>query len=282
MNLLRWLSIVLVLPALLAAQILSPPEVEALVRQGNTAFGKGDYATAITFYERAQKRATDPGLVAFNLATAYYQEARAGRSPALAQAEVAYRSCLGPGGSRRTRALFGLGNCLLLRGTIGKLDSFMLRAAIDRYGECQREATDPQLRADALHNQERARLLLAQTAPGTTDGPEPNHQDEGKPEEPNDPGRMTGDRSRQAGQEGDPDREGGTTRGDEQPGERGDTKRSPGRGALPPVPDRADAPPLSGPDAESHLQRASKRIHDDLVHHRRGRSRPPSPGVRDW
>jgi hypothetical protein len=39
---------------------------------------------------------------------------------------------------------------------------------------------------------------------------------------------------------------------------------------------------LSRPDATMHLEQAWRRIHDDLISHRRGRARPAVPGVRDW
>jgi hypothetical protein len=115
------------------------------------------------------------------------------------------------------------------------------------------------------------------------DGPEQNAGDDPHKDEPDDPAGG-GDPRQPGGGDAGGDRGGfpGSASGQEQPGDRAEGKAAPGRGALPPVPDQADAPPLSRPDAAVHLERASRRIHDDLVAHRRGRARPAAPGVRDW
>lgn len=276
--------LVLLLPLLLAAVSVSPPEVEALLRQGTAAFHRGDLTAAVACFEQAQQRSTDPRVVAFNLATAYYHQAQAGQLAMVPKAELAYRSCLEADDPRRAEALFGLGNCLQLRGSIGKLDQLPLRAAIDRFGECQKEpACDAALRAKARYNQERARLLLLQAPPTTGDAPQQNSGEEKQeaddrpdPLNPRDPRQGMGDR------DGNGNPRPGSERGKEQAGDQGKAKQAAGRGALPPVPDRADSPPLAGPDAAIHLDRASKLILDDLLQHRRGRTRAATPGVRDW
>lgn len=273
----------MLLVAVVVTQAAGPPEVETLLRRGARAMHAGDLATAQACFEQAQERATDPRLVAFNLATVYYQQARAGQLSALGSAEVAYRSCLERDDVRRAEAFFGLGNCLLLRGTSGKLDALALRAAIDRYTECLREpGASEALLADARHNQERARLLLMQAPTATGEAPEQNSGEEPNQEDPQTP---RGEEPRRgAAGAGEPERGGerGKAGARERGGERGDGRPSAGRGTLPPVPDRPDAPPLAGPDAVEHLERAWKMIQDDLVNHRRGRARPGSAGVRDW
>lgn len=280
MNMCRWLWLGL-LPALLAA---ATAEMEDLVRKGNAAFHRGDFAAAAQCYQRAQARATDPRLVAFNLATANYYLARAGEPAALGAAEEAYRSCLERDDPRRAEALFGLGNCLLVRGSAGKLDPLPLRAAIDRYTECLREpGCDARLAADARHNQQRARLLLLQAPPVSAEGPE---QDPGGEEKPRDD-RLDNDRQNekqrsQGGHELTPDRGNPGAASKDHPGEHPDARPSGGRGQLPPIPDQADAPPLSSHDAARHLDGAWRRIHDDLIAHRRARTRASAPGVRDW
>src|SRR5947199_517822 len=47
--------------------------VERLLRDGNAAFDRGDYEQAVEFYSQAEDRATDPGQVAYNKATALYR-----------------------------------------------------------------------------------------------------------------------------------------------------------------------------------------------------------------
>ncbi len=272
------------LPVLIAAASVGPPEVEALLRQGEAAYLAGDVAGAIACFERAQRRATDPRLVAFNLATAYYHQARGGQLSALPEAEIAYRSCLERDDERRPQALLGLGNCLLLRGSGGKLDALALRGAIDRYTECLREpGADEPLRRDARYNQERARLLLAQAARPAGEAQESNAGEDENPKDPRDP-LSPGERPRPGGPGASEPENGGQpgSAAREQAGDRGEGKPSAGRGSLPPVPDRADAPPLAAADAARHLDQASKRINEDLVRHRRGRARPATPGVRDW
>jgi len=278
-----WLPLA-ALPALLAAQVAGPADVEALLRRGAEAFHAGDVPAAIACFEQAQRRATDPRLVAFNLATAFYHQARSGQASALPAAEVAYRCCLERDDARRPQALFGLGNCLLLRGASGRLDSSALRAAIDRYTECLREAGDDErLRADARYNQERARLLLAQAPQAAANAPDQSANEEGNKEDPQDP-LLSGERPGPggAGPQGADRGARAASAAREQAGDGAEGKPSAGRGALPPVPDRSDAAPLAAPDAAAHLDRANKRIHDDLVSHRRGRARPAAPGVRDW
>src|SRR5438128_209220 len=77
---------VILLAVLGAAPI---PDAETLLREGHTAFARGDYAEAASLYERAGLRATDPGVVAFNLAGAKYHLAikTEGPSPELQEAE---------------------------------------------------------------------------------------------------------------------------------------------------------------------------------------------------
>src|SRR5258708_5871173 len=112
----RWLPVVSLLATALLALGASPrgqPDMESLLRQGNAAFARGDYAEAARLYEEAETRATDPGLVAFNLASAKYHLAVTGEggATALSEAERLYRCCLARTDPRRPRALYGLGNC---------------------------------------------------------------------------------------------------------------------------------------------------------------------------
>src|SRR4051812_48041322 len=66
----------LLVPALLGLLVLgAAPDanVERLLREGNAAFDRGDYEQAVEFYSQAEDRATDPGQVAYNKATALYR-----------------------------------------------------------------------------------------------------------------------------------------------------------------------------------------------------------------
>jgi tetratricopeptide (TPR) repeat protein len=286
MTIRRWLPAAVLLPLLLGAgSSSSPPDVEALLRYGNEAFERGAYAEAAALYEKASERATNPGLVAFNLATAKYQLGRAGNASALSEAEQAYRCCLEAGNPRRAQALFGLGNCLLVRAAGSSLDPVALRGAIDRFGECLR---DPKcvaaLAADARHNRQRARLLLLQ-APPPQDGPGEEPNSEEQPDEPpdsaqqpddkrgNDPGADKNDKGGKAG---------AAKSGPEQPGGDSQGTQAPGQGALPPVSDRSEQAPLAQRDALEHLEQATRRILDEMKQYRRSRPRPAGPGVRDW
>jgi hypothetical protein len=284
MSLRRLLLVCLVAPALLGARAVTAPEVEALVRAGNAAFERGDYSGAAVYYEKATDRATDPGLVAFNLATAKYH-LREGDSQALADAEQAYRCCLAPGDPRRARALFGLGNCLLARAAGASLDPTALRSAIDSFGECLRDpSSDKALARRARYNRQRARLLLLQAPPPPGSSSDDGADREDKPEEdseqpkqPEDRGADGQERSENRGK-GSPARVGEHSPGDDKEGAAG-----PGRGSLlPPLPDRAEAAPLAPNDALQHLEQATQRILDDARQHRRARSRPAGSGVRDW
>ena len=260
------------------------PDPEVLLREGNEAFARGDFARAAALFEKAEVRATDPGLVAFNLAAAKYRLAEADGSPqALLEAEQAYRCCVEPGNPRRAAALYGLGNCLLLKA--GDRDAATLKAAIECYDRCLREANpDEALADDVRYNRERARLALQQLQPqsnrpkddrsASEDDPNPERPDRSPLQNP-DGDRGPGGQGAQAGQAMvRPGPGQGPVPSDERP--------PGGQGTLPPVPDRADPAPLSPQDAAAHLEIATRRIWEERQAHRRGNVRPPAPTVRDW
>jgi tetratricopeptide (TPR) repeat protein len=279
----RWpLLAAALLPLLLGATPTPADRADDLLRAGDRAFARGAYAEAADLYERASGRTADPGLAAFNLASAHYQLARAGNAGSLAEAEQAYRCCTTPGEPRRARALFGLGNCLLLRPA----DPTLLRSAIDRFSECLADpGCDDRLAADARHNRQRARLLLQQTPPPADAGPD----DEGGGDEPKDdpPEQPAGAPEKQPAGAGDESAQGkekaapGQVDPNQSPDKEG--AHAAGRGvALPPVSAAADAAQLGEQDAAEHLERATRRILDEMRQHRRSRTRPAPPGVRDW
>jgi hypothetical protein len=279
-----WLGI---LAAALLLAAAPAPDVEALLREGNAAFERGDYGRAATLYEQAEARATDPGLVAFDLATAKYRLALAGeggRAALLQQAEQQYSCCLEKHDPRRVRALLGVGNCrLLLRdGKEGLL------TAAEKFEQCLKEA-DPEseLAADARHNLELARLLLLQTP--ATGNPGENKPPEGDPGSPPKPPDRPPSQQPQSMPVAEPGA--GKPRGDagrpvkpedgSAPTATGDTP-PPGSGNLRPVPDRVDAPPLSPQEAGEHLEQATERIVNERRTHRQRSAKTPPPNVRDW
>ena len=66
----------LLLTALFLVSAAPLADAEALVRQGNAAFAKGAYTSAVDAYTKAEEHIADPGLVAFNKGTALYRLGR--------------------------------------------------------------------------------------------------------------------------------------------------------------------------------------------------------------
>jgi hypothetical protein len=234
---------------------------EAYLRQGDDAARRGRWAEAARLYEKAEVWAADPGLVAFNLATARYHLAE-GDPRELAAAEGGFRACLS--GPRKGRAMLGLGNCLLLRAA-GSPDAVTLRAAIDRFAEA---LTEPDVttgdQAAARHNRERARLLLLQCRL-RSDGPQDGGDE--KPPEDNEPGTEPVPAKKKEGVEVQTD-------------DKGQPKAGKGK-MLPPVPVGKNAPKIGGAEAAAHLEEAADRILNEWRAYRRTKSRPAATG-RDW
>jgi hypothetical protein len=289
-NLSRWSWLFLLVPLLAAAPEARPPHgtsgPEALLRAGDAAFRANDLDKAAEMYDRAGVRTIEPSRAAFNLATATYRLARGGKVEALADAEVGYGSCLEKGDPYRARALFGLGNCLLLRASSGAtLDRAALRAAIDRFSACLADpGCEAALAADARHNRARARLLLLQAPPppGTSD--EGDSDDQKKPDDKDDQPPSDEENGTEPGP-GSPQRSPGTAPGSgaEQTGDRQEGTTGPGQGGKPPpVSDDPGAAPLSERDAAEHIARAAREILKEARAYRRGKARQAAPGVRDW
>jgi hypothetical protein len=283
---LLWFSLVLI--ALLGASAASPPDWRMLQRQGDAAFARGDYTAAVTLFELAGCRTTDPSLVTYSLAAAQYHLALASdtdRARLAREAEQSYRCCIERRDPRRARALYGLGNALLLRA--GDRDADVLKAAVESYQQCLAETNlEKELEDDARHNLERARLLLVQIPP-----PPAHTKDESSGEVPPKPRNS----SREApGAQKNPTRDPSNNAGKPDKGgdpakpEKGtkpietDVPPSPGSGHLPPVPDGADLPPLTAQDAARHLELASQCIEEDCKAHRRSKASAPTANTRDW
>jgi Ca-activated chloride channel family protein len=273
---LGWVMLVPVMLAIVSAAPQASPD--DLVRQGNAAFGREEYDQALKWYEQAEERITDPGLVAFNEGTALY---RAGR---FREAELHYRRALdGAKGARRARALYDLGNCLLQQAA--NRDVKGLEAAIDSFGACAGDPeADAPLRANAVHNLELARLLWLEARKAAKDAPSPKDEDGGE-------GASAGDKNDQRLRGGDP----GTQ--EARPDARGQagmqpqpdggqkpietTQQTPGKGNLPTLPDRDELVPLAPEDVTAYLQQAAARILRERRDYRQGAA-PAVPGVKDW
>ena len=255
------------------------PDVETLVRRGNTAFANGDYQAAVDLFTQAEEYTTDPGLVAFNKAAALY---RLGR---YADAEAHYlRSREDAGGERRARVLFDLGNAVLQ--VARDQDVKGIQRAIGYYEECLRqEAAGPELIEDVKFNLQLAKELLtrAQAAKGSRD-----------PDEANDGSDRSRDEQANQGaggmdfQPGVPDRRGRARAVNRRPG---DTQRLPGSSSQEPPPGQGDLPPIQDQDelvkmspeeTARYLEQVAARVLRERREHRQ-QSRPPwARNVMDW
>lgn len=177
-----------------AAPAAGPDE---LLRDGNAAFLRRDYDGAVRIYREAEERGTDPGLIAFNKATALYHLKK------FDDAESHYRRVLDDDRipvERRAQALYNLANCLVQLALPKDEKSFpdesqlpTLKRAIICYEMClESSSKDEALRQDAIHNLELAKLLWSKTRgqskakepPTPNDGPEPEPAKNRPPESP--------------------------------------------------------------------------------------------------
>jgi tetratricopeptide (TPR) repeat protein len=159
----------------------APPDGADLARQANATFARGKYAEALALYEQAEAAATDPGLIAFNKGATLY---RLGR---WREAQLCYLRCLedqeAPA-ARRARALYDLGNCLLRDGAQAE-DAKTLQLAVKFYRACLNDPAGAELRGQAEHNLELARLLWRKARDRRPDrNPDDNQGDAPKKQEP--------------------------------------------------------------------------------------------------
>src|SRR5262249_34392419 len=111
---------------LLAASPFS--DAEDLLHQGNTAFARGDYETALGYYRQAEGQIADPGLLAFNEAAALYKLGR------YREAEIHYwLARQDAAGERLARVLYDLGNAVFQQAS--SKDVPLLQRAIGFYEE---------------------------------------------------------------------------------------------------------------------------------------------------
>lgn len=277
--------VLFVLPGLWLSREAGP---EQLLREGHRAAARGDYQTAASRYEQAELHSINPAEVAYYLADARYRLAvkKEGTTSELLEAEQLYRCCLQPDDPRRPRALCGLGNCLLYRA--GTRDESSLRAALACYDLCLQSAGDDrELADDARYNREKARLLLQQFQPPTSNSSSDEQSNDEGHTPPKRPDRAqtepapVGDFSREG--KNDPNAQPSRTKPeDSAPATKSDEPPPPGKGNLPPIPDEVDTPPLSPREAAEYLQQAAKKVlQERQIRHRRSDSNSAST-VKDW
>jgi hypothetical protein len=262
-------------------------DVTELLRQGNAAFAREDYVAAVTAFTQVEDLTDDPGLVAYDKAAALYRMALQPenvrqRGRLLRESEQSYRHALEDAtGSRRWAALYGLGNSLVQqhqgRGVKTLFD------AIACYEQVLAGDAEPQLKEDARHNLELAKLLWAEDRkpPDSQDKP-PNDPNESDPPKPRDPPTTRPNQGSEAGM-GTPDPHGQRVQAQASPGQQPIQvdQAPPGAKSLPPVPE-TDEQTLSPDDAKEHLRRAIEEIRREKQEYQRRAAKPPARGVKDW
>ena len=268
--------------AALAVAAASPIPDDS-IRQGNEAFAREDFEKALLLYQQAEERGADPGLIAFNEATAYY------RLKDYRQAENHYRMALGDAAisqERRAKAFFNLGDALVQQA--GDKDADALREAVRNYQHCLEVNPEEGLRNDATHNLELAKLLWTkaraqdprkptpnderhepETNPNdqNKDNKEPDHNDAGNDQGPNKLELVEKDPN---GKSGDPD----------------DQKKMkspvPGMSRQPVISDKAEVEQRSKEDTLEALKIAEQRLRDERRRNRDGLAVPDKPNGKDW
>lgn len=285
----RWTIASVVVVALIAAA--PKTSVEDLIRQGNAAVARKDFADAVKCFEQAEERALDPGLVAYNKGVALYQQAmsskaRPERIEHFKRAAIAYRCAIeGAEEVRQIRAHFGLGNSLVQ----GRPDEVKaLTEAIASYRRClESDILDELTREDVRNNLEIAKVMLlrARTKPqdpedtqkenGDTEEKPPKPKDVDK-KEPKDNGKEP---TRDGGKPEKTDDKGSSEK-DKKP-EKTDEKQA-GQGAKNAIFDPAKTPPLSRAESEDELEKAVQAIEDARKAKQIRVSSLPNGNVKDW
>ncbi len=280
-------SIILLLCVLLisAAPNAKPDD---LIREGNQAVEKGEYEAALRLLQDAEERGTDPGLIAFNKATAYWHRGN------YRDAENHYRMALDDTAApvdRRSKGFFNLANCLVKQA--GNSDLRLLREAIRYYEYCLDLATEDGLRKDAKHNLELAKLLWNKARAGSANPPTPNSdeppdtpkQPESKPKKDRDksvePGNKDGKESKK---EIDKTK---VEKGSDVPEPKSDPHKTdappkPGPGRVPVIPDTDKLVPQSAEDTQAALREAETRLNEIRKQLRKFAAIPENPSGKDW
>jgi tetratricopeptide (TPR) repeat protein len=275
-------------------------DAEDLVRQGNGAYARGEFDRAADLYQQAEEHTTDPGLVAFNKATALAARGQ------FAEAATLYWLCLGdagpqiaarlrqqpdralPGrlvgaaGPRLIRVLYNLGTSALQESQ-GKNPDLTEQAAV-YFDHCLRlDPRDGTLRSNARHNLELAKEFLR------LNPRPPGHDRKTNPDQPPDdkPPRKDPNGNEQTDNGNEPDRgQNGKTSNDRQtdPGDNplATEERTAGKGNLAPLPDQDELVPLSRDEVAQHLRQAVARILGERREYQKQAYSNKSSHVLDW
>jgi len=281
MRLVGWIGVIPLIALIVSA---APPALpEEFIVAGNEAMQREDFENALQLYQQAEEHSTDPGLIAFNEATAYY------RLRDFRQAENHYRMTLGDTAipeQRRAKAFFNLGDCLVEQA--GAKDAKLLREAIRCYEHCLDAKPDDGLRSDATHNLELAKLLWIKARAENPEKQTPNDEPPEQPEQNRkDPKK---DDSGPPDAEPDPLKSNepifdknpnGKETGKDQPNKI-DPAPKPGPSHVPVVPDTDELVQRSPEDTRAALEQTEKRLKKERERNRMDLAIPEKPNGKDW
>lgn len=274
-------------PILFAVLLLaaSPPTEDDLIRTANAAFLRSEYESAARFYEEAEERTGDPGLVAFNRAAVQFQRGE------FADAERLYARVLDDRDCPRDRAInawFNRGACLLRRGG----DARVYHSAIACFERClDLKPSDAKFRTDAEYNLELAKVLWIKA---NADSPRPLRPNDLPPEPPPEPPPLQSPGKEDPGDGSDPNQKQGNRGGPkpvpqqvlgQQPNAQpmGTDAKTPGNNAqLPVVRGGLDADPTDPESARELLKQADVRLQKRREQMNAILGGSVRSGVRDW
>lgn len=260
--------------ALAALGSMAPAELREVLRQGNEAFARQDFARALELYAQAEGHGDDPGLIEFNRGVACY------RLGDHATAAIHFRRCLDDEAApprRRARAAFDLGNAL-----VQQADAASLRQAVAAYRACLAQGKlDADLWTDARHNLELAQLLwLKARARDNTDEPPDGPERQPGTKKKDEQSGLDNERE-PADQETTPREPDGQKKNGMAGAGQEQLSRKMARGRLGQLPDQDQLAPLTTDDVAEHLRRIAERIaRERRGHYRQQRSAPGN--APDW
>jgi tetratricopeptide (TPR) repeat protein len=255
-----------------------PPDAMTFVRLGNEAYDRGEDEAALKFFEQAEDTTDDPGLVSFNKAAVLYRLERYG------DAAQHYQRCLDDGtipANRKARAYFQLGNAYVRQAKGSQRGP--LEKAIDAYRLCLlMKETDGDLRTDARHNLELARLLWLKALPQPEDFAQehPPFPNIGKIKEPEVKKDIAA--AKQGHQvEANSAESGSEESNDTAHGAAAQKSKKSQTGPITVLPDTSTLVPLSPEETEALLANISQRLLQDQRHYRRHAVTVPDH-IKDW